>query len=74
MIFIILHFSDRTQLVSARADTAGVRTWLDIGHDKSYDGTKMSYQKDTEDKDDRSFRTSIKTKAERNTGDRQEGI
>ena len=60
--------------MSARADTAGVRTWLDIGHDKSYDGTKMSYQKDTEDKDDRSFRTSIKTKAERNTGDRQEGI
>ena len=48
LIFIILHFSDRTQLVSARADTAGVRTWLDIGHDKSYDGTKMSYQKDTE--------------------------
>ena len=45
MIFIILHFSDRTQLVSARADTAGVHTWLDIGHDKSYDGTKMSYQK-----------------------------
>ena len=34
--------------------------WLDIGHHKSYDGTKMSYQKDTEDKDDRSFRTSKK--------------
>ena len=29
-----------------------------------YDGTKMSYQKDTEDKDDRSFRTSSKAKAE----------
>ena len=26
-------------------DTAGVRMWLDIGHHKSYDGTKMSYQK-----------------------------
>ena len=32
----------------------------------------MSYQKDTEDKDDRSFRTSSKAKAERNTGNRQE--
>ena len=30
--------------MSAR-DTAGVRMWLDIGHHKSYDGTKMSYQK-----------------------------
>ena len=38
--------------------------WLDIGHHKSYDGTKMSYQKDTEDKDDRSFRTPSKAKAE----------
>ena len=37
--------------------------WLDIGHHKSYDGTKMSYQKDTEDKDDRSFRTPSKAKA-----------
>ena len=49
--------------MSAR-DTAGVRMWLDIGHLASYDGTKMSYQKDTEDKDDRSFRTSSKAKAE----------
>ena len=48
LIFIVLVFSDRTQLVSAREDTAGVRMWLDIGHHKSYDGTKMSYQKDTE--------------------------
>lgn len=48
MIFIGLFFSDRTQLVSACEDTAGVRMWLDIGHGKSYDGTKMSYQKDTE--------------------------
>ena len=31
--------------MSAREDTAGVRMWLDIGHHKSYDGTKMSYQK-----------------------------
>ncbi|EOW00544.1 hypothetical protein A1WK_05082, partial [Escherichia coli KTE100] len=31
-----------------REDTAGVRMWLDIGHITSYDGTKMSYQKDTE--------------------------
>ena len=38
--------------------------WLDIGHHKSYDGTKMSYQKYTEDKDDRSFRTPSKAKAE----------
>ena len=50
--------------MSAREDTAGVRMWLDIGHLASYDGTKMSYQKDTEDKDDRSFRTSSKAKAE----------
>ena len=57
--------------MSAREDTAGVRMWLDIGHHKSYDGTKMSYQKDTEDKDDRSFRTPSKAKAERNTGNRQ---
>ena len=55
-----------TQLVSACG--------LDIGHRKSYDRTKMSYQKDTEDKDDRSFRTSNKAKTERNTGNRQEGI
>ena len=48
LIFMVLTFSDRTQLVSAREDTAGVRMWLDIGHLKSYDGTKMSYQKDTE--------------------------
>ena len=34
--------------MSAREDTAGVRMWLDIGHHKSYDGTKMSYQKYTE--------------------------
>ena len=61
---MVLTFSDRTQLVSAR-DTAGVRMWLDIGHLKSYDGTKMSYQKDTEDKDDRSFRTPSKAKAEK---------
>ena len=60
--------------MSARADTAGVRTWLDIGHDKSYDGTKCPIKKTLRDKDDRSFRTSIKTKTERNTGDRQEGI
>ena len=33
--------------MSAREDTAGVRMWLDIGHHKSYDGTKMSYQKKT---------------------------
>ena len=26
--------------MSAREDTAGVRMWLDIGHHKSYDGTK----------------------------------
>jgi len=45
---MVLIFSDRTQLVSAREDTAGVRMWLDIGHRKSYDRTKMSYQKDTE--------------------------
>ena len=32
--------------------TAGVRMWLDIGHHKSYDGTKMSYQKTPRDKDD----------------------
>ena len=32
--------------MSAR-ETAGVRMWLDIGHHKSYDGTKMSYQKKT---------------------------
>ena len=31
--------------MSAREDTAGVRMWLDIGHHKSYDGTKMSYPK-----------------------------
>ena len=61
--------------MSAREDTAGVRMWLDIGHHKSYDGTKMSYQKKTpRDKDDRSFRTPSKAKAERNTGNRQEGI
>ena len=48
LIFIVLVFSDRTQLVSAREDTAGVPMWLDIGHHKSYDGTKMSYEKDTE--------------------------
>ena len=60
--------------MSACEDTAGVRMWLDIGHRKSYDRTKMSYQKDTEDKDDRSFRTSNKAKTERNTGNRQEGI
>ena len=48
LIFIGLFFSDRTQLVSACEDTAGVRMWLDIGHRKSYDRTKMSYQKDTE--------------------------
>ena len=34
--------------------------WLDIGHHKSYDGTKMSYQKTPRDKDDRSFRTPSK--------------
>ena len=45
-------------------DTAGVRMCLNIGHRKSYDGTKMSYQKDTEDKYDRSLRTSNKTKTE----------
>ena len=45
-------------------DTAGVRMCLDMGHRKSYDGTKMSYQKDTEDKYDRSLRTSNKTKTE----------
>ena len=55
-----------TQLVSACG--------LDIGHHKSYDGTKMSYQKTLRDKDDRSFRTPSKAKAERNTGNRQEGI
>ena len=33
--------------MSAREDT-GVRMCLDMGHRKSYDGTKMSYQKDTE--------------------------
>ena len=39
--------------------------WLDIGHHKIYDGTKMSYQKKTpRDKDDRSFRTPSKAKAE----------
>ena len=32
----------------------------------------MSYQKDTEDKDDRSFRTQAKLKLRRNTGNRQE--
>ena len=47
LIFIVLVFSDRTQLVSAR-ETQLVSAWLDIGHHKSYDGTKMSYQKDTE--------------------------
>ena len=73
LIFIEL-FSDRTQLVSARENTAGVRMCLDMGHRKSYDGTKMSYQKDTEDKYDRSLRTSNKTKTERNTGNRQEGL
>ena len=31
--------------MSACEDTAGVRMWLDIGHRKSYDRTKMSYQK-----------------------------
>ena len=31
-------FSDRTQLVSAREDTAGVRMCLDIGRMASYDG------------------------------------
>ena len=31
--------------MSAREDTAGVRMCLDMGHRKSYDGTKMSYQK-----------------------------
>ena len=45
-------------------NTAGVRMWLDIGHHKSYDGTKMSYQKTPRDKDDRSFRTPSKAKAE----------
>ena len=29
----------------SREDTAGVRMCLDMGHHKSYDGTKMSYQK-----------------------------
>lgn len=48
LILIELFFSDRTQLVSAREDTAGVRMWLDIGRRKSYDRTRMSYQKDTE--------------------------
>ena len=60
--------------MSARENTAGVRMWLDIGHHKSYDGTKNVLSKDTEDKDDRSFRTPSKAKAERNTGNRQEGI
>ena len=45
-------------------NTAGVRMWLDIGHHKSYDGTKNVLSKDTEDKDDRSFRTPSKAKAE----------
>ena len=39
--------------------------WLDIGHHKSYDGTKnVLSKKDTEDKDDRSFRHTSKAKAE----------
>ena len=53
--------------MSAREDTAGVRMWLDIGHHKSYDGTKCPIKKTPRDKDDRSFRTPSKAKAERNT-------
>ena len=34
-------------------------------------GQKCPIKKDTEDKDDRSFRTPSKAKAERNTGNRQ---
>ena len=46
--------------MSACEDTAGVRMWLDIGP-QVYDRTKnVLSKKDTEDKDDRSFRTSNK--------------
>ena len=51
MIFIVLVFLIGHSWCP-HVNTAGVRMWLDIGHHKSYDGTKMSYQKDTEDKDD----------------------
>ena len=46
MIFIVLVFLIGHSWCP-HVNTAGVRMWLDIGHHKSYDGTKMSYQKKT---------------------------
>ena len=60
MIFIVLVFSDRTQLVSAREDTAGVRM---AGHRDTTSpmmGQKCPIKKTPRDKDDRSFRTPSK--------------
>ena len=73
LIFIEL-FSDRTQLVSARETqlvSACVWTW-DTASPMM--GQKCPIKKTRRDKYDRSLRTSNKTKTERNTGNRQEGL
>ena len=57
--------------MSAREDTAGVRMWLDIGHHKSYDGTKMSIKRHRGIKMIVASEHQAKAKAERNTGNRQ---
>ena len=60
--------------MSAREDTAGVRSMDGHRTPQSYDGTKCPIKKTPRDKDDRSFRTPSKVKAERNTEIGQEGI